>query len=184
MRVFYGVNGEGLGHASRTLSVVEQLPECEIHIFTYGAAHRFLRGVGYPHLHVIDGLTFSYRRQGVDYLRSLSKAGLFCLHRLRRNIEQITSAAGRLQPELFVSDFEPSIARAAHLCHRRLVERRQGRAGIAGKAIAACPNCRDHCRSTQSGRAMRRVSWFHTRTTLSSPHFIMTNRAGPRAGSR
>ena len=121
MRVFYGVNGEGLGHASRTLSVVEQLPECEIHIFTYGAALCFLRAVGYPHLHAIDGLTFSYRRRRVDYIRSLSKAGLFCVSGLRRNIEQITCAADRLQPELFVSDFEPSIARAAHICHRRLV---------------------------------------------------------------
>jgi uncharacterized protein (TIGR00661 family) len=121
MRVFYGVNGEGLGHASRTLSVVDQLPECEIHIFTYGAAHSYLRSIGYPHLHIIHGLTFSYRRQRIDYVRSLSKAGLFCLSGLRRNIEQIKCAADRLQPSLFVSDFEPSIARAARICHRRLV---------------------------------------------------------------
>lgn len=109
MRVFYGVNGEGLGHTSRTLSVADQLPECEIHIFTYGAAYRFLQRTGYPFLHAIDGLTFSYRRQHVDYLRSLSKAGLFCLGRLRRNIERIRQAADALGPTIFVSDFEPSM---------------------------------------------------------------------------
>ena len=72
-----GVNGEGLGDASRTLAVVDQLPDCEIHIFTYAAAYRFLQGIGYPHLHAINGVTISYRRQHVDYIRSLSKAEPF-----------------------------------------------------------------------------------------------------------
>jgi len=92
MRIFYGVNGEGLGHASRTLAVVDQLPDFEVHIFTYGAAYHFLQNAGYPHLHAITGLTFSYRRKRVDYLRSFSRAGLFCLGGLRANIEQIRSA--------------------------------------------------------------------------------------------
>ena len=121
MRVFYGVNGAGLGHASRTLSVVDQLPECEVHIFTYGTAHRFLQRIGYPFLHAIDGLTFSYRRQHVDYVRSLSRAGLFCLGKLRRNIERIRRAADALGPDLFVTDFEPSVARAARRCGQRLL---------------------------------------------------------------
>ena len=120
MRVFYGVNGEGLGHASRTLSIADRLPECEIHIFTYGVAHRFLERIGYPFLHRIQGLTFSYRRQHVDYLRSFWNTGLFCLSRLRSNIEQIKSTADRLRPTLFLSDFEPSMARAAPACRRAL----------------------------------------------------------------
>ncbi len=121
MRLFYGVNGEGLGHASRTLAVVDQLPDSEVHIFTYGAAYRFLQSIDYPHLHCIEGLTFSYRRQHVDYLRSLSRAGWFYLRGLRQNIQLIQRAADRLEPDLFVSDFEPSVARAARLCHSRLV---------------------------------------------------------------
>jgi uncharacterized protein (TIGR00661 family) len=121
MRIFYGVNGEGLGHTSRTLAVVDQLPDCEVHIFTYGAAYRFLQAAGYPHLHPISGLTFSYRRQRVNYLRSLSRAGAFCLGGLRENIERIQNAAVRLRPDVFVSDFEPSVARAARACRSRLV---------------------------------------------------------------
>lgn len=121
MRVFYGVNGEGLGHTSRTLSVVERMPDDEIHIFTYGVAYRFLESIGYPHLHAIEGLNFSYRRQHVDYFRSLSRAGLFCLKGLRRNIERIERAAAQLRPVAFVSDFEPSVARAARGCRRPLV---------------------------------------------------------------
>ena len=35
-RIFWGVMGEGLGHVTRTLAVMEHLPECEVHIFTSG----------------------------------------------------------------------------------------------------------------------------------------------------
>ena len=49
-------------------------------------------------LHLIHGLTFSYRHHRVDYVRSLWKAGVFYLGTgLRRNIEQ-HSAGGRSFP--------------------------------------------------------------------------------------
>lgn len=121
MVIFYGVNGEGLGHTSRALSVIEQLPDHEVHVFTYGAAWRFLQSIRYPHLHAIDGLTFSYRHQHVDYFRSLSRAGLFCLSGLARNVATIERAARRMRPALFISDFEPTVARAARLARRPLV---------------------------------------------------------------
>lgn len=121
MRIYYGVNGEGLGHASRTLAVAEQLPDCQLHIFTYGAAYRFLQSLHYPFLHAIEGLLFSYRHQRVDYTRSLARAGWFCWAGLRRNIAAIRQLAYRQPPALFVSDFEPSIARAARACGGRLV---------------------------------------------------------------
>ncbi len=59
-RIFYGVAGEGLGHASRVLSVIDHLPECEIHVFTFGKAYDFfaslenyelIRGKNAPHPH-------------------------------------------------------------------------------------------------------------------------------------
>ena len=39
-RIFWGVMGEGLGHVTRTLAVIEHLPDCEVHIFTSGKAWR------------------------------------------------------------------------------------------------------------------------------------------------
>jgi uncharacterized protein (TIGR00661 family) len=80
-----------------------------------------LQGLRYPFLHAIDGLTFSYRRQHVDYFRSLSRAGLFCMSGLARNVERIQREAKRIRPALFVCDFEPTVARAARLSHRPLV---------------------------------------------------------------
>lgn len=121
MIIFYGVNGEGLGHTSRALSLIEQLPDHEVHIFTNGAALRFLQTLRYPHLHAIDGLTFSYRRQHVDYFRSLSRAGLFCISGLARNVMRVEREARRMHPALFISDFEPTVARAARPVGRPLV---------------------------------------------------------------
>ncbi len=163
MRIFYGVNGEGLGHASRTLSVVDQLTDCDVHIFTYGAAYHYLKKTGYPHLHRVDGLMFSYRKQRVDYLRSLGKAAYFYWTGLKSNIEQIRREAKRLQPRLFVSDFEPSIARAAHVCHRSLVSVDNQHRFV-------------HCRMTGLPRALRtyaRAAAWATRLMVPAPDHVV-----------
>jgi uncharacterized protein (TIGR00661 family) len=75
-RIFYGLSGEGLGHASRTLSVIDQLPDCKVHVFTYGKAYEYFKNIGYPHRHKIEGMMFSYKLGGlrVDYLNTLKNA--------------------------------------------------------------------------------------------------------------
>jgi uncharacterized protein (TIGR00661 family) len=108
-RIFWGVMGEGLGHVTRTLAVIEHLPECEVHIFTSGKALAYLTGTAYPHLHAIDGLMFRYRNGRVAQLASLRGAVSFFLQSRARNVRQILTAADRLQPELLVTDFEPSL---------------------------------------------------------------------------
>jgi len=114
VRIFYGVAGEGLGHASRVLSVIGHLPECEIHVFTFGKAYDYFASQNYPHLHKIDGLLFEYRRGSVNYLRTLWKTCRFYFSGLRRNVDDIVGQAQQLQPALFITDFEPSVIRAAH----------------------------------------------------------------------
>jgi uncharacterized protein (TIGR00661 family) len=114
VRIFYGVAGEGLGHASRLLSVIGHLPECEIHVFTFGKAYDFFASQDYPHLHEIDGLLFEYRQGSVNYLRTLWKSCRFYVSGLKRNIQYIVEQAQKLQPDLFITDFEPSVIRAAH----------------------------------------------------------------------
>ncbi len=112
-RIFWGVMGEGLGHVTRTLAVIEHLPECEVHIFTSGQALAYLAGTAYPHLHAIEGLMFRYRNGRVAQCASLRGAVSFFLRSRARNVRQILDAADRLQPELFVTDFEPSLPGAA-----------------------------------------------------------------------
>jgi uncharacterized protein (TIGR00661 family) len=108
-RIFWGVMGEGLGHVTRALAVIEHLPDCEVHLFTHGQALGFLQRSGYAHLHAIDGLMFRYRRGRVAQGASLRGALMYFLRERRRNVRIILRACERLQPDLFVTDFEPSL---------------------------------------------------------------------------
>ena len=114
-RIFYGVAGEGLEHASRVLSVIGHLPECEIHVFTFGKAYEFFKSLDYPHLHRIDGLMFAYTDGVVNYRKTLSNAVTYYFSGLTQNLEYIQTQAEILQPDLFITDFEPAVIRAAHL---------------------------------------------------------------------
>ena len=42
-KIFYGLAGEGLGHASRTLAMLDELNDFEVHLFTFGKAYDFLK---------------------------------------------------------------------------------------------------------------------------------------------
>jgi uncharacterized protein (TIGR00661 family) len=120
-RIFYGLCGEGLGHASRALAVIDHLKECEVHIFTYGKAETYFRKINYPHLHSIDGLMFSYSNGKVDYLNTFKNALSFYMGSLSKNTKYIKQQFSELRPDLFISDFEPSVARAAKQCGRKLL---------------------------------------------------------------
>lgn len=112
-KIFYGLSGEGLGHASRTLSVIDAMPDVEFHVFTYGKAYDYFLRLGYPCLHRIKGLMFSYKHGNVDYL-DLAKRALSFYHReLPLNIHEIQHQARLIEPDLYVTDFEPSVPRAA-----------------------------------------------------------------------
>lgn len=111
-RLFYGVNGEGLGHISRALAVIEHLPSsCETHIFTYGKAYEYMLRQNYPYLHKIEGMMFSFMRGKVDYWKTTKDALWFMM--TSKNHLSILESARELTPSLMISDFEPSIARIA-----------------------------------------------------------------------
>lgn len=121
MRIFYGVAGEGLGHASRTLAVVDALPNVEFHLFTFGKAYNFLKNQRYPHLHLINGLMFPYKNGKVSYPRLMYRAAKYFSGDIRKNISYISEQYRMLRPDLFMSDFEPSVARAAKRCESKLI---------------------------------------------------------------
>lgn len=112
-RIFYGLAGEGLGHASRTLSVIDALPDCEVHVYTFGKAYDYFANVNYPHLHKIDGIMFPYRNGKVNYAKLIWKAIQYRTRGLTDNIAQISRDADELKPKAFVTDFEPSMPRTA-----------------------------------------------------------------------
>ena len=66
--VFYGICGEGLGHAARSAALIERLEsDFTVHVLTFGDAFHFFRDRGFPNIHHIPGLTFIKKGQKIDY---------------------------------------------------------------------------------------------------------------------
>lgn len=114
MKIFYGVCGEGMGHAGRSLALIERLTALghRVTIFTFADAVRLLTSAGYDPVR-IDGLQFSIARGGgVDPLRSCGNLVRYWRNR-HQSLDRIRQMALAEQPDLFVTDFEPLTAQAA-----------------------------------------------------------------------
>ena len=111
--IFYGLSGEGLGHASRTLAVLDHLSEYEVHLFTYGKAYSYLKNK-VKNLHRIQGIMFSYKNGAVDYRATADSILYFLSGGLQSNKNFIEDMIKIHRPDLFITDFEPSIARMAN----------------------------------------------------------------------
>lgn len=112
MKLFYGIAGEGLGHAIRCMSILERLEE-EVHVFTWGDALEFFHKEGYPYLHEIAGVPWGRNKNNQitihHNLINLAKFGW----NYASSLKYVSDLAKKLKPNLFVTDFEPIIPRVA-----------------------------------------------------------------------
>jgi uncharacterized protein (TIGR00661 family) len=109
MRILYGVVGEGMGHATRSVVMLRHLLATrrhEIEIVVSGRAHAFLQRA-FPDLkvHEIAGLNMVYednevqrRRTAFDVFKKLPA--------FAENFETFTRLAEGFRPQLIISDFE------------------------------------------------------------------------------
>jgi len=113
VRILYGVVGEGMGHATRSRVVIEQLLRRghEVRVVVSGRAHRFLRERlrDYPRasLEEIQGFRLVYHRNRLDKRDSLLSQLRGAPHDLTQNLRVYRKVAeDGMQPELVISDFE------------------------------------------------------------------------------
>jgi len=111
--IFYGINGEGLGHACRAMGVIEKLNDHTVDIFTYGKAYDFFIKNGYQHVHLINGINFAYDGNKIAPLKTIARTLNFLRNGLRPNIKLICDLAAQHKPEYWVTDYEPSTYWAA-----------------------------------------------------------------------
>lgn len=108
-RIIYGVQGEGLGHASRAFSIIEELKnEYEVHVFTSKDAYIFFQKLDYPYLHKIPCVDFSYSNGKVNYLKSSFKIFNFIYQYLKQK-KSIKEKIIKINPVISITDFEPII---------------------------------------------------------------------------
>ncbi len=116
--IFYGVMGEGRGHAARALTLIERLRERHrVVVYTSLDALGFLRDA-YPEdtpevaIRKVAGIKFHYTGGRIDLLKTI-RAGIGLWWRSRELRQPIVADIDRERPDLVITDFEPLIARAA-----------------------------------------------------------------------
>lgn len=116
-RVVYSMAGEGRGHATRVRAVVDAMRgDHEIVLLAPGDAHELLAAAyAKTDVRVFDlpALRFGYGKgASIHPLRTAVGAGRY-LARLPQLVDAVASLLDRLQPDLAITDFEPSLPRAA-----------------------------------------------------------------------
>jgi uncharacterized protein (TIGR00661 family) len=113
MNILYGIVGEGMGHATRSKVILDEL--CRqghsISIVVSGRAHHLLsrQYAGKPNVAIdeIRGLTLDYDNNELDLSDSILKNLKTAIPSLARNLEVYQEAAERrVKPEVVISDFE------------------------------------------------------------------------------
>jgi uncharacterized protein (TIGR00661 family) len=117
-RILYGVQGEGRGHASRSLQVIQWLLSrgYRVKVLTGGDALAVLGGMGLD-LEEIPMIRYQFRPDGsfspwLTFVRNVKRAlGLLLGVGEARN--RVARIAAAFRPDLIISDFEPYLSRTA-----------------------------------------------------------------------
>jgi len=121
MRILYGVNGEGMGHATRSQVVVESLmSDHDVHVVASGAAFNYLSTV-LPDVEEILGAKFVMEdgeiRRWATVRENLADVGSGAPHSVKHWIEMTK----QWRPDVVVTDFEPLAAIYARVSRTPLV---------------------------------------------------------------
>src|SRR5690349_5625249 len=106
MRILYGVVGEGMGHATRSRVLLEELTrEHEVHIVVSGRAKDYL-AKRFANVHGIWGLTIAYEGNSVKKLQTVMQNLQGAVAGWPQNVRTYFELAEEFKPDVVVSDFE------------------------------------------------------------------------------
>lgn len=106
MRILYGVVGEGMGHATRSRVLLEELSrQHEVHIVVSGRAQKYLEE-RFASVHGIWGLTIAYAQNQVKSWQTVLQNLRGAVHGWPQNVRQYFELVNDFRPDVVVSDFE------------------------------------------------------------------------------
>ncbi|MGZ6135297.1 MAG: MJ1255/VC2487 family glycosyltransferase [Myxococcaceae bacterium] len=106
MRILYGVVGEGMGHATRSRVVLEELvKQHEVQVVASGRAQDYL-AERFPDVHPIWGLTIHYEGNAIRRIPTLLQNLRGAVRGWPRNVTAYFRLLARFRPDVVISDFE------------------------------------------------------------------------------
>lgn len=106
MRILYGVVGEGMGHATRSRVVLEELvKEHEVHVVVSGRAQQYL-AERFENVHRIWGLSMAYEGNEVRNWQTVLQNLKGAVSGWPDNVRRYFELVDQFEPEVVVSDFE------------------------------------------------------------------------------
>ncbi len=106
MRILYGVVGEGMGHATRSRVVLEELvKEHDVHIVVSGRAQEYL-AKRFDNVHRIWGLTIQYEGNAVKKWQTVLQNLKGAVTGWPQNIRKYFELIDEFRPDAVISDFE------------------------------------------------------------------------------
>jgi uncharacterized protein (TIGR00661 family) len=118
VRILYGVNGEGLGHATRSDVVIGTLLEQhDVRVMASGAAFRYLHD-RYGQVSDVFGPSFAMEQGEIRRWASVTHTVAAARRELPDSVRRWLAAVREWRPEVVVTDFEPLsgiYARTAHI---------------------------------------------------------------------
>ena len=122
MKVLYGVNGEGMGHATRSEVAIGALLAGghEVRVMASGAAFRYLSG-RLGEVNEIFGPSFAMEQGEIRRWATVTHTMDAARHELPGSVKRWMAAVNEWRPEVVVTDFEPLSGRYARLARIPLV---------------------------------------------------------------
>ncbi|HSJ18694.1 MAG TPA: glycosyltransferase family protein [Solirubrobacterales bacterium] len=107
MRILYGVNGEGMGHATRSEVVIGSLlGSNDVRVVASGAAYRHLRG-RLPRVDEIFGPTFAMEEGEIRRWATVRQNVQHAFGELPDTVKRWVREVDQWKPDAVISDFEP-----------------------------------------------------------------------------
>jgi uncharacterized protein (TIGR00661 family) len=105
-RILYGVQGEGMGHATRSSAIIrELLKKHEVIIVSSDKAYQYLSN-RYKRVYKIDKFDLVYRRGAVSLSLTIFK-NLWEFPKVIKSIRRVKSLIKHINPNIVITDFEP-----------------------------------------------------------------------------
>lgn len=121
MKVLYGVNGEGMGHATRSEVVIGALlGEHDVRVMASGAAFKYLEG-RLGHVSEIFGPSFAMDHGEIRRWASVTHTVAAARRELPGSVKRWMAAVDEWKPDVVVTDFEPLAGRYARWSKTPLV---------------------------------------------------------------